>query len=279
MTAAIERAEGAPERIERVGRGNDALAGRTVVVTRPAAQAVDLATSIRERGGEPVLFPTIEIRDAADPAALDAALSQIAGYDWAFFVSPNAVEKTFARKPSWPASVRVAAAGPGTRAALEARGVPGVVIPQERFDSEGLLALPQFAEMSGLRCVLFRGNGGRELIAATLTARGATVDLVECYRRAVPDAAQGSAEALLARWSQHAIDALTFTSSEGVRNFAALLGERAQPYFATTPAFVPHPRIGEAARRLGFAEVVETGPADAGLLAALCKHFGKDVPA
>jgi uroporphyrinogen-III synthase len=253
-------------------RGARPLAGRVVVVTRPQAQAGSLAEAIANAGGEPLLFPTIEILETADVATLDGALSHLQDYAWAFFVSPNAVEKTFARVRSWPASVRVAAVGPGTRAALEQRGVREVTIPEIRFDSEALMELAQFAEVTGSRCVIFRGNGGRELIASTLRTRGAAVDLVECYRRAVPD---GDAAALLARWSRHDIHAVTLTSSEGARNFAAMLGDGARKHFAQTPAFVPHARIAEAARNLGFAEVIETGAADAGLLRALCERFGQ----
>ena len=252
-----------------------ALAGCAVVVTRPAAQAETLATAIRAEGGEAVLFPTIEIRDTDDLIALDAARSRLAGVDWAFFVSPNAVDKVFARLltclDSWPQSVRVAAIGPGTRAALEKHGVRDVVVPAERYDSEGLMAMPEFAAAGGLSCVLFRGNGGRELIAATLAARGATVELVECYRRGMP---RLDAAPLIARWSRGGIDAVTLTSSEGARNFRQLVGGAADALVRATPAFVPHRRIAEAARECGFREVIETGAADAGLITALCTHFG-----
>jgi len=276
MTASTGAA-GAPEHAERIEPQivMRALAGRSIVVTRPSGQAAGLATAIRDAGGEPVLFPTIEIREVSDPAALESALSCVAGYDWAFFVSPNAVEKIFARVPSWPAAVRVAAVGPGTRAALNAAGVAEVAVPETQFDSEGLLALPQLAAMQGKRCVIFRGNGGRELLAAMLTARGAKVDLVECYRRAVPDPAAVGADSLCARWSHGELSAVTFTSSEGARNFDALVGDIARTRYAATPAFVPHVRIAQAVRRLGFDDVTETGAADAGLLAALEERFGK----
>lgn len=246
------------------------LAGRVIVVTRPAAQAASLASAISEAGGEPFLFPTIEIRDTADSATLERALEQLASYAWVFFVSPNAVEKVFARVPAWPAAVRVAAVGPGTKAALESHGVRDVLIPSSRFDSESLMEMPQFATAAGLRCMIFRGNGGRELIASSLIARGATVDLVECYQRAVPVIDVGP---LLACWSQGRIDAVTLTSSEGVRNFVAMVGAEARAFYAVTPAFVPHTRIADVADSLGFADVVETGAADAGLLAALCARF------
>jgi uroporphyrinogen-III synthase len=271
MTAAVERAA-------RTGHGAapGALAGRIIVVTRPVAQAANLAAAIRDAGGEPVLFPTIEIRDTENPAALERAISHLTNYTWAFFVSPNAVDKTFARMRTWPKAVQVAAIGPGTRAALESRGVQEVLVPEARYDSEGLLALPQFAALDRVRCVIFRGTGGRELIATTLTERGARVDAVECYRRALPGASD--AEPLLARWAERRIDAVTLTSSGGARNFDILAGARARPFYATTPAFVPHARIAETVRGLGFADVTETGSADAGLLAALCERFGKHTP-
>jgi uroporphyrinogen-III synthase len=268
MTVATERAEEAEHKA-----APGALAGRAIVVTRPLAQASNLAAAIRAEGGEPVLFPTIEIRDAENPAALERAISHLTNYTWAFFVSPNAVDKTFARMRTWPKAVRVAAIGPGTRTALESRGVQDVLVPDGRYDSEGLLALPQFAALDRVRCVIFRGTGGRELIATTLTARGARVDAVECYRRALPGAADS--EALLARWAERRIDAVTLTSGEGARNFDTLTGARARPFYGATPAFVPHARIADTARALGFTDVTETGPADAGLLAALCERFGK----
>jgi uroporphyrinogen-III synthase len=252
------------------------LAGCRVVVTRPAAQAATLAQAIREAGGEPVSFPTIEIRDADNPAGLDAALLKLADYAWAIFVSPNAVEKTFARNPTWPATIRAAAVGPGTRAALEACGVRDVLVPADRFDSESLLAMPGFAAAQGARCVIFRGNGGRELIATELAKRGAVVDIVECYRRVLPESP--NVDALLARWKQNGIDAVTLTSSEGARNFATLLGASAKPCFARTPAFVPHARIAEAARQIGFVDIVTTGPADAGLLDALRARLAGGIP-
>jgi uroporphyrinogen-III synthase len=267
MTTMAEAAEGAAKSSSR-----GVLAGCRIVVTRPVLQAGSLAQAIRDAGGEPVLFPTIEIRDADDSAALDAVLSKLVDYHWAIFVSPNAVEKTFARNPSWPASIRAAAVGPGTRAALEAHGVRDVLVPAERFDSESLLALPEFTVMQGSRCVIFRGNGGRELIATELAKRGVTVDLVECYRRVLPESED--AGVLLARWAQGGIDAVTLTSSEGVRNFATMLGAPAKPCFARTPAFVPHARIAGTARQIGFVDVVATGPADAGLLDALSIRFG-----
>jgi len=66
--------------------------------------------------------------------------------------------------------------------------------------------------------------------------------------------------------------ALTLTSSEGLDNLCALLDGNDLRRLVLLPAFVPHPRIAEHARRLGFVPV-ETGGADAGLIAGLLEWF------
>lgn len=73
--------------------GRQSLAGRRVVVTRPAEQAGELARKIEARGGVAVRFPVLAIFDAGDPRPLRAAAERIGDFDYAVFVSPNAAEK------------------------------------------------------------------------------------------------------------------------------------------------------------------------------------------
>ena len=68
------------------------LAGRTIVVTRPRAQADALAALIAGQGGRAVVFPVLEIGPADDPAPLDRAIASLDSYALAIFISPNAVE-------------------------------------------------------------------------------------------------------------------------------------------------------------------------------------------
>ena len=247
------------------------LAGKTIVVTRPRAQVAPLAEGIAALGGEPLIFPLLEIGPAADPQPLRAAAARLGDYALAVFISPNAVDYSLqailAHGP-WPAGLLPAAVGQGTGRALAAHGVGGCVAPRERFDSEALLELPELAvgRVAGKRVAIFRGDGGRELLADTLRERGALVDCITCYHRSGP--ADGVAP-LLAAWSAGRLDALTVSSSEGLRHLVGLLDAEGRAFLQKTPIFVPHARIAENARALGLSNIILTAAADAGILAGL----------
>jgi uroporphyrinogen-III synthase len=247
------------------------LAGRTVLVTRPAAQAAALAQAIESAGGAAYVFPALAI-EPVPAEALQASLARLRDADIAVFVSPNAAQFGMAvirAQGGLPSAATVFAVGPGTARALAAEGVAGVVVPDGQ-DSEALLALPQLGAVGGKRVVIVRGVGGRPLLAETLAARGATVDFLECYRRVRPHA---DAAPLLARWQGGGIDAVTLTSAEALENLAALLGEAGIPLLARTPLFAPHEKIAAAARRFGVAHVIATPGGDAGLVAGLINWF------
>jgi len=249
------------------------LAGRGIVVTRPAAQAGPLAGMIRAAGGQPILFPVLEILDTADIAPLIEVVGRLDRFDLAIFISPNAVLRAMnqivARRP-WPGTLRAAAIGRGSIRELKRFGITDVIAPSRAFDSEGLLALPEMRQVAGRRVVIFRGDGGRELLGDTLSARGAMVEYVECYRRARPRA---DAAPLLKAWARNEVDAVTVTSSEGLRNLFEMVGRLGQSWLKRTPLLAPHPRIAAAARELGCGSVVETAPGDEGLLQALLQLF------
>lgn len=252
---------------------SDALRGRRIVVTRPRAQADALAAQIAAHGGEPMVFPLLDIAPADDQRPLQAAISRLSSYTWVVFISPNAVAFSLPAilvAAPWPTAVQAVAIGPGTVAALAGHGVVSVLAPSTRFDSEAVLDLPdlQAARVVDRRVLIVRGNGGRELLADTLRARGAEVDLVSCYRRLPPP----SGEPLQALLHDRRVDAMTLSSSEGLRHLFDLLDEPARWQLARTPLFVPHPRIAEQAKQLGLTEVILTGPADAGIIDALCGH-------
>ena len=249
------------------------LAGRHIVVTRPAAQAAGLADAIAAAGGTPVLFPVLAIFDLEDTAPLAALAEHLDQYDLAVFVSANAIDKALsvilAARP-WPAGLPAATMGKSSERALAHFGITDVIAPRERFDSEALLALPPLADVAGKKVIVFRGDAGRELLGDTLQQRGARVDYIACYRRGRPEA---SPAPLLALWQRHALDAVTLTSSEGLRNLVDMLDDEGRAQLKATPVFVPHQRIAEEARRLGLEHVISTPPGNDGLVAGLIEFF------
>jgi uroporphyrinogen-III synthase len=241
------------------------LAGVGILVTRPARQAGAFAQKLAALGAAPIIFPAIAVLPPDDPAPLARAHAALHGYDFAVFISANAVEYGAPDARRWPATLVPFAPGPGTGEALAAVGIADARIPATTFDSEGLLALPEFAAPRGKRIVVFRGDGGRELLGDTLRARGATVDYVSCYRRAAP--ASGTA-GLAEAFRDGNVDAVTITSSEGLANLWALCDEVTRGRWRAQPTFVPHPRIAAHARELGLS-ALETAGGDAGLIAGL----------
>lgn len=227
-----------------------------VLVTRPADQSTQLCRQLEEAGCTPLLLPTLAIEplNSAEPTAtLRAALP----CDLAIFISANAVSHALpviAAAGGLPAQCRVAAVGAASAAALRAAGFRDVLVPDARFDSEGLLALPALGAVAGRRVVIFRGEEGRRLLAQTLVARGAQVHEVVCYRRrtAVDQAPQ------LAAWlAAGAIAVLIATSRAG---YAALL-ELAGPHvskLADLPLAVLAQALAEHARAHGHRGPIAT---------------------
>lgn len=266
-TDAAAAAKGSPER---------SLGGRCIVVTRPAEQAESLCRAIQRAGGEPLRFPVLAIGPATDPAPLNEIADQLDTFDLAFFVSPNAVryalDSLLARRP-WPSGLRVATVGKGSERELMRFGFKQVIAPQSGFDSESVLALPEFAAQAvrGRRVLILRGDGGRDLLGDTLTERGAHVVFVTCYRRYRPDL---DPSPMLDRARAGALGAVLLTSSEGVDNLVNMVGAAGITALREIPVFAPHPRIAERARAAGFQAVVETAAGEDGMVQALLSHFG-----
>jgi uroporphyrinogen-III synthase len=251
------------------GNASGPLQGARIVITRPARQSTGLAQQIAVLGGEPVVFPAIVILPPVDRSALERAQRDLAQYDYAVFVSANAVEYGVGNPSSWPANLIALAPGPATASALAAVGISQIRIPATTMDSEGLLELPELADVAAKRIVIYRGGGGRELFGETLVGRGAQVDYVDCYRRSKP---QGDFATMASAWRAGEIDALTLTSTEGLDNLWELFDDVSRPSIIATPTFVPHARIAERARALGFRRVIVTAPTDAGLLSSLLEY-------
>lgn len=229
-----------------------------MLVTRPGERAANLARLVEQAGGRAFLFPAVAIEDLPAPAAL----GELERFDLAVFISPTAASKVMDRVGAWPRGLRAAAVGGGTRRELERRGVAGVIAPQGQADSEALLALPEMRHATGKRVVIFRGEGGREVLAEELRRRGAQVEYAECYRRTRPEGRRD--------WDDAQVDAVTVSSSQGLANLFEML----EPAFLRArPLFVPHPRVADTARGREVRAVLLAGPSDEQMRDALVAYF------
>jgi uroporphyrinogen-III synthase len=251
----------------------DALAGRGIVITRPAAQCEELVRLVRSRGGNPIVLPSIEVLEPSDRGRLDAIVDRLDEFDLAIFVSPNAATRGLSAiraRRVVPPKLRVLAVGKGTARELRRQGLTSVLVPDRGADSEALLELPELRAVKALRIVIFRGEGGRALLGETLVARGASVDYAACYRRAKP---RVDVHALGRARTPGAVHAFVVTSSEGLRNLHDMLGDDGRSRLKATALFVPHPRIAATAYALGLTDVVVTPPGDEAIVAAMSQHF------
>lgn len=248
-----------------------ALDGRTVVVTRPRAQASGVVSALEARGARAVVFPTIEIRPLADPAPILRAVAALEAYAWIVFTSANAVRHFTAHlghRPGGrlPPGVHVAAVGTATAEALAERMIRVDAVPEEFV---GVRIAEALGDIRGRRVLVPRADLGRAETVDALAAAGALVDDVTVYHTvpAAPDAAGLAA-------LRSGVDAVTFSSPSTFANLVALLGPEAGSLLAGPVLAAIGPVTSAAVRAAGFPVHVEpaehTMPA---LLEALETYF------
>lgn len=254
------------------------LAGAGILVTRPAEQSVRLVQLIRDAGGEPILFPALEIQPLAE-TAIASALKRLSQFDLVIFISPNAARVAMPNilgHGGLPAQARVAAVGPGTAAELKKSGVRNIISPQAGFDSEALIGELSTLRLGGSRVLIVRGQGGRELLGETLRSRGAVVEYLECYRRVKPD---GDMLELLSRLGGDGLRACLATSSSIVENLFEMAGTAGRSWLCGMPFFVSHPRVAATAFSRGVQCVFVAGNGDEALVEGMQTWFARLCPA
>ena len=250
---------------------------RPVVITRPLAQAVPLVARLSALGMDARVFPLLDIQQLDDASELRTKLDHLTDYAIVAFVSPNAIDAAFAHLSGWPQGVSAAVVGEGSRQALARHGVSSqtasVISPVDtrRTDSETLLEVMDLQALIGKKVLIIRAETGRELLADRLRAAGITVEQVAAYRRGAP-ALDAQRSQQLAELADTAAD-WVITSSEALRHLksavAEVLGDDGWARMQRANLIVPHPRIAETAREMGFTHVILTSSGDEALVAAL----------
>lgn len=235
--------------------------------------------ALRAAGFEAHALPLIEIAAAPDAELVRQAWAAVPGCALVMFVSAHAVHGFFepvrgeAPPAAWPAGTLAGSTGAGTTAALRSAGVPAgcVVEPPagSRADSEGLWQALRERDWRGAQVLVVRGEQGRDWLAETLTAAGATVRFVAAYARRAPAFDAADQALLAAAQAQPAAHAWVFSSAESVQHLRALAPGAA---WGASLAVATHPRIARAAREAGFGRVQEAAGAQVpAVLAALAR--------
>jgi uroporphyrinogen III methyltransferase/synthase len=250
------------------------LFGKRVLIPRAAEQARATAKAIRARAADAILFPVIQIVDPPDPEPLREAVTALERYDWVLFTSANGVERFFAELERRGADarafggIRVGAIGPGTRAALESRGIRADLTAREFVGeslAEGVLKL------GVRRALLPRALVARDALPTMLREAGAEVDVVAAYATRPVDRERATD---LQRLIDDGLDIAMFTSSSTVTGISDLLGESAAAVLARLTVASIGPITSATLRERGIRIDVESQVHTIeGLLDALDEYF------
>lgn len=245
-----------------------------ILVTRPRHQAGPLCRLIEERGGIAVPFPALEIKGLPLQLTHQELLAHLKQYDWVFFISANAVNFALLAnngKIVKPAGVRFAAIGRATAKALHKAGLKVDLLPEKGFTSESLLSAASLQNLQGISCLIVCGRGGRDLLAATLLARGAIVDCLEVYCREKPVADPAPVKKLL---TEGHLQATIVTSGEALQNLLEMLGNEASRPLRRVPLVVISNRLEGLAAAKGFKIIAVSEPSDEVVIETLTELLG-----
>lgn len=245
------------------------LKNLNILITRPAHQAEHLSKKIQALGAHALGFPTIAISPSAHCEETRHINTNIAEYDIALFVSQNAVQYAFQTIDiaQWPKAIKIGVIGKGSAECIHQLGLRTMAMPNQTYNSEGLLNAELLQHVRGKKIVIFRGQAGRNLLGDSLIERGAFVDYCEVYRRGMPDISALDYDAIF----KHTIDTAIFTSSEGlIYAFKMLTPEHAKELLQT-PWLLISERMKKTAYNLGHNSdiIIAQQASDDGIISSL----------
>ncbi len=246
-----------------------------VLITRPAKQQDELTRTLHSLGARSLSRPMISIDaiEAADQIeVIKAKVQSLDNYRYLIFVSSNAatigshwIDQYW---PQFPIGVDLIALGPATALVLNQLLSCKVIQPTTGITSEDVLKLPQLESLNGEKIAIFRGSGGRELLAQTLKDRGATVDYIEVYSRSNT---RYDSDQLCNDLISEQVNVISANSVETLKSLIENLGSR-YGEFIHVPVLVPSARVAAEAEAMGFSTAVDCAGADTkAIIAALSR--------
>ena len=188
------------------------LAGRTVVLTRPLQQSIQLERELIALGAHVVQMPLIAIALPLDKGeALNTSLANLQQYDWLVVTSANGAAQVAGTLSQMSVRPKLAAVGKATADAL---GVQVDFVPPIARGDE---LVAQFPQGSG-RVLLAQAQDVDGAVADGLRARGYVVDAIAAYSTEAVAPSNDDMELALRA------DAVVFYSGSAVRSWCAAFG-------------------------------------------------------
>jgi len=246
-----------------------------VLITRPQPQADELVSLLANQQIYSLAQPLFMINNTTHCEQLKQLFKcRIEGKkSIVIFVSAAAVEGAEQTLPirQWPIDQFIVV-GQKTQTTLS-KYTQGRIISAWPENSEGLLQLPELQQIKHQHFIIIRGDGGRELIAETLKARGAQVDYYETYQRQWINYSQSDT---LDQWKKRQINCIVVTSNALLENMAQRLLNQGEFWQNECLWIVVSERGAEQAKTLGLKKVLNAKSAKNEILSQLISNYGKE---
>ena len=223
-----------------------------ILVTRPEESGQMLTEMLNREGIAAIHAPFIKIAMGEQLNQLPQKLQQLNAGDYVICVSQYAVD--YAQQVllnvgfSWRTDLTYVAIGRKTAMRLTEATQQHVFYPFKQENSEGVLALPMFAQCQGKKVLILRGQQGRELLPEQLALSGATVELLACYHREV----QKLDDKELSLFSRAGIDTIVVTSGEILRYLLDFIPKSEHNWLLNCRLVVISDRIAQLAVQAGW---------------------------
>lgn len=231
------------------------LFGQTVLVTRPANQADELASPLRDLGARVLVEPLIRINPPDDWTAIDNVIERLHDYDAIAFCSSNGV-RAFCQR-LWDkgydgrklAGIKIASVGDKTAAALNEFRLQSDIVPAT-FRAAALGT--EIAAQNDIKNVLvIRASRGNDDLESSLNESGHQVHRLVVYKNSDVDELSTATRDAITRGE---VDWITVTSSATAANLHRLLGDQIShirlaslsPVTSQTLRDLGHPPAAEA---------------------------------
>ncbi|NLG74139.1 MAG: uroporphyrinogen-III C-methyltransferase [Chloroflexi bacterium] len=273
------------------------LFGLRVVNTRPRVQRWsgtdeipgpdEFTMRLYALGAQAISLPSCLITPPLDSAPLDCAIHHLSdpeglGYNWIIFTSRNAVQffgdRLFAQgcDARSLSSVRLAAVGPRTAAALRPYGLKADFIPSY---AHGKSLAKEMTALSGRVVLVPHAEGSPPLTVPDLLSQGYQVEAVPAYRVCTEIEPPDSLTELIAGEA----DVVTFFSPAAVRGLTNMLAQQGCDPVRTLNSFTTAcvgPTTAQAARTAGLrVDIVAAEQSVEGMCQALAQWVAEKQPA